>query len=341
MKAAVVNEFKDQLEMKELPMPEPGEGEAVFKVEASGLCHTDIHAAHGDWPVKPKLPFIPGHEGVGIVTSVGPGVTNLTEGDRVAMPWLAYACGECEYCVSGWETLCPEQENAGYSIDGAYSEYAKGYAKFMVKVPEGVSPFAAAPLTCAGVTTYKAVKVSEAGPGDRVAVFGVGGLGHLAVQYAAITGAEVIAVDLLDERLQTASELGADHVINAAEEDPVERIQGMGGVDVVIATAVSPKAFEQGYQSLKRGGTIVFVALPADNYVDLPIFETVLQGIRVIGSIVGTREDLREVFDLHARGKTKVIYEKRKLSDVNASFEEVLEGTMKSPRLVFDLTEGA
>jgi propanol-preferring alcohol dehydrogenase len=146
---------------------------------------------------------------------------------------------------------------------------------------------------------------------------------------------------LLDERLKTASELGADHVINAAEEDPVERIQEMGGVDVVIATAVSPKAFEQGYQSLKRGGTIVFVALPADNYVDLPIFETVLQGIKVIGSIVGTREDLREVFDLHARGKTKVIYETRKLSDVNESFEEVLEGTMKSPRLVFDLTSGA
>lgn len=341
MKAAVVNKFKEDLELKDLPIPKAEAGEAVIKIEASGLCHTDIHAAHGDWPVKPKLPFIPGHEGVGIVTEVGPGVTNLSVGDRVAYPWLADACGECEYCISGWETLCPSQENAGYSVDGSYGEYAKGKAKFMVKVPAGVTPFDAAPLTCAGVTTYKAVKMSNAGPGDRIAVYGIGGLGHLAVQYAKIAGAEVIAVDLLDERLRVAKELGVDHTINARDEDPVAAIQDLGGVDAVISTAVSPKAFEQGYQSLKRGGTIVFVALPADNYVDLPIFETVLNGIHIVGSIVGTRNDLREVFDLHARGKTKVIYEKRKLEDVNEAFTEVLEGKMKSPRLVFDMTGGA
>lgn len=338
MQAAVVHEFGQPLSIEEQPIPTPGPGEAVFRVEASGLCHTDIHAAHGDWPVKPTLPFIPGHEGVGIVTEVGDGVTSVAVGDRVAMPWLGYACGRCEYCVSGWETLCEEQENAGYSIDGSYGEYAKGFADYLVQVPEGISPHDAAPLTCAGVTTYKAVKMSGARPGDLVAVYGIGGLGHLAIQYARVAGAEVVAVDLLDERLETAKELGASHTINPREQDPVARIQELGGAAAVISTAVSPKAFEQGFRSLKRGGTIVFVALPADNEVSLPIFETVLNGIHVVGSIVGTRQDLREVFDLHARGETRVIYETRELESVNESFEEVLEGTMHAPRLVFDFT---
>lgn len=336
MKTAVVHEYGKPLSVEERPIPEPGPGEAVFRVEAAGLCHTDIHAAHGDWPVKPGLPFVPGHEGVGIVTDVGEDVTNLEVGDRVAMPWLGYACGNCEYCVSGWETLCESQLNSGYSMDGSYGEYAKGYADYLVTVPDGVSSYDAAPLTCAGVTTYKAVKVSGAGPDDLVAVFGVGGLGHLAVQYANIAGATVVAVDLLDERLRTAEQLGAAHIINASEQDPVERIQELGGADAVISTAVSPKPFEQGFQSLKRGGTIVFVGLPAENEVSLPIFETVLKGIHVVGSIVGTRQDLREVFDLHRQGKTKVIYETRDLESVNESFEDVLQGKMQSPRLVFD-----
>lgn len=340
MKVAVVHGFEEPLKLEDRNIPDPGPGEAVFKVEASGLCHTDIHAAHGDWPVKPTLPFVPGHEGVGRIVAVGDGVDNLSIGDRVAMPWLGYACGECEYCVTGWETLCKFQKNTGYSIDGAYGEHAKGYAEYLVKVPEGVSSLDAAPLTCAGVTTYKAVKMAEVGPGDLVAVFGVGGLGHLGLQYARVAGAEVVAVDLVDERLKTARELGADHVLNPKKQDVVAEIQKLGGADAVIATAVSPKAFEQGYQSLKRGGTIVFVGLPEDNYVQLPIFETVLNGIRVIGSIVGTRQDLREVFQIHAQGKTKVIYETRKLSEVNEAFEEVLNGTMQSPRLVFDFSEG-
>lgn len=336
MKAAVVHEFKKPLVVEEVPKPEPGDGEIVFKVEASGLCHTDIHAAHGDWPVKPKLPFIPGHEGVGIVESVGKGVTNIKEGDRVSFPWLAYACGECEYCASGWETLCHQQQNAGYSVDGGYAEYVKAYAKYAGRIPEGVSPAAAAPLTCAGVTTYKAVKISGAGSSDLVAVYGIGGLGHLAMQYAKIAGCTVVAVDLDDKKLKVAKELGATYTINARNQDPVEEIQKLGGADAVISTAVSPKAFEQGYQSLRRGGTIVFVALPADNYVQLPIFETVLQGITVVGSIVGTRVDLQETYELHASGLTKVLYETRQLDQVNESFDEVLEARNETPRLVFD-----
>jgi propanol-preferring alcohol dehydrogenase len=334
MKAAVVRSFTEPLAIEHRPIPTAGAGEVVVRIEASGLCHTDIHAAHGDWPVKPSPPFTPGHEGVGIVTEVGPGVVEVALGDRVALPWLGYACGTCEYCVSGRETLCLEQKNTGYSIDGSFAEYAKAYGRYVVKVPEGVDPVDAAPLTCAGVTTYKAVKVAGTRSSDLVAVFGVGGLGHLAIQYAAIAGGRVVAVDLHDEKLALAKELGAEFTVNAAKEDPVAAIQALGGVDQAIALAVSPKAFEQAYASLKRGGTLVFVALPAENTVELPIFETVLNGITVVGSIVGTRVDLKEVFELHAAGRTRVILEERPLEQVNESIEDVETGRVPA-RIVF------
>ncbi len=336
MQAAVVHSFTEPLRLEEVAKPEPGIGEVVVKIEASGLCHTDIHAAHGDWPVKPKLPLIPGHEGVGIVEMVGAGVTEVKEGDRVAVPWLGYACGTCRYCVSGWETLCEQQLNTGYFLDGGYAQYAKAYARYVGKVPKGVDPMAAAPLTCAGVTTYKAIKVSGARSSDLVAIFGIGGLGHLALQYAKIAGATVVAVDLVDEKLELAKKLGADYTVNGLKEDPVEAIKKLGGADAAISVAVAPKAFEQAYRSLRRGGTLVFVALPADNYVQLPIFETVLNGIKIVGSIVGTRLDLAEVFDLHAAGRTQVIYEKRHLEDVNRAFEEI-EKAQVPARLVFEM----
>jgi alcohol dehydrogenase, propanol-preferring len=334
MRAVVVHGFDAPPEVEEVPKPEADEGQVVVKIEASGLCHTDIHAAHGDWPVKPKLPFTPGHEGVGIVESLGKGVDNVAVGDRVAIPWLGYACGHCDYCVSGWETLCESQQNTGYSIDGGFAEYAKAFASHVVTVPEGVDPLDAAPLTCAGVTTYKAVKVSGAKPADLVAVWGIGGLGHLAMQYARIAGASVVAVDLFDEKLDVARELGAEFTVNAAEEDPVAAIKRLGGADAAVVLAVAPKAFEQTFASLRRGGTMSLVALPAENTMELPIFETVLNGITVVGSIVGTRLDLREVFELHAAGKTRVIREERSLDDIRQAMEDVLAGDVAA-RIVF------
>jgi len=334
MYAAVVHDFERPLVLEEVPMPVAGPGEIVVHVEASGLCHTDIHAAHGDWPVKPTLPFTPGHEGVGIVERVGPGVTEVAVGDRVAIPWLGYACGTCDYCVSGWETLCLEQKNMGYSLDGSFADYVKAYGRYVVKVPDGVDPVDAAPLTCAGVTTYKAVKVAGTRPSDLVAVFGVGGLGHLAIQYAGIAGGRVVAVDLFDDKLELAKELGAEFTVNAAAQDPAAFIQELGGADQAIALAVSPASFEQAYRSLRRGGTLVFVALPAENHIELPIFETVLNGITVVGSIVGTRVDLREVFELHAAGKTRVIRETRSFAEVNEAIAEVEAGKVPA-RIVF------
>jgi propanol-preferring alcohol dehydrogenase len=337
MKAAVVTDFSKPLEVVERDIPEPGEGQVLVQMETCGLCHTDIHAAHGDWPVKPAPPFVPGHEGVGHVVKLGPGVTSRAVGDRVAIAWLGHACGHCEYCIEGWETLCESQQNSGYSVDGAFAEYAVADADYVVPVPDEVSSFDAAPLTCAGVTTYKAIKVAGIRPSERVAVFGIGGLGHLAVQYARLVGAEVIAVDIQADKLNLARELGADHVVDASAVDPVAAIAELGGADVAVALAVTPRSFEQAFASLRRGGRLVCVALPpeADGPMHLPIFETVLKGVSVIGSIVGTREDLAEVFRLHALGRTRVIAETRKLDDVNSAIDDVLEGRTGA-RLVFE-----
>ncbi|MFC7572504.1 alcohol dehydrogenase catalytic domain-containing protein [Klenkia terrae] len=263
MKAAVVPRLGAPLQIQDRPVPEPGSGEVLVRMEASGLCHTDIHAARGDWPVQPSPPFVPGHEGVGIVTALGPGVTSRSLGDRVAIAWLGSACGHCRSCVAGWETLCESQTNSGYGRDGAFAECATVAADFAVRVPDGVTSLDAAPLTCAGVTTYKAVKVAGVAPADSVAVFGIGGLGHLAVQYARIAGAFVTAVDITEEKLVMARELGADHTVDASTADPVQAIQARGGVDVAIALAASPTSFDQAYRSLRRGGRLVCVALPA------------------------------------------------------------------------------
>jgi len=336
MKAAVVRQLGHPLVIEERPVPTPGAGQVVVHLEASGVCHTDIHAAHGDWPVKPAPPFVPGHEGVGRVEAVGDGVPERRVGERVAIPWLHTACGSCEFCVSGWETLCLEQRNTGYSIDGCYAEYVVARADYVVPVPEGIDPLDAAPLTCAGVTTYKAVKVSGARPSDVVAIFGIGGLGHLALQYARIAGATVVAVDITDDKLVLAKELGADHVINARVDSPVEELSRLGGADVAIVTAADAGPLGQAFESLRRRGRLVLVGLPARNELTLPIFETVIKGIQIIGSIVGTRLDLAEVFELHASGRTRVVYETRHLEDVNDAFAEVLRGAVPA-RLVFDM----
>jgi len=297
--------FGQPLVIEDRPVPEPGPGQVVVRMEASGLCHTDIHAANGDWPVTPTVPFIPGHEGVGIVTAAGDGVTSPQVGQRVAVPWLGYACGTCQYCLTGWETLCLAQRNTGYSVDGCYAEYFLAEAAFATPVPAGIDPREAAPLTCAGVTTYKAIKVGNVRPGDLVVISGIGGLGHMALQYAKIFGGTVAAVDITDEKLKLASELGADIVIDARDEDPAQVLQDHGGADVAVGSAVDDRSFAT---------------------LRLPVFDTVLNGTSVIGSIVGTRADLADVFALHAAGRTRVSYETRPLTHVNEAISEVLHG---------------
>jgi len=334
MKAAVVPALGAPLEIRDVPVPVAGPGQVLVKIEASGLCHTDIHAARGDWPVKPKIPLIPGHEGVGRVVALGEGVERLAAGDRVALPWLGYACGHCRYCVMGWETYCTSPAYMGYTMDGSYAEYAVGNASHVVRVPDGISSIDAAPLTCAGVTTYKAVKVGRAKPGETAAVVGIGGLGHLGLQYAKIFGATTVAIDVEDDKLQLAKDLGADHVIDARGDQAAD-LEALGGIDLALVTVPSPAAMQAAHAALNPNGRLVIVGLPADNRLALPVFETVLKGISVIGSLVGTRNDLEDVFDLHAQGRTRVVAETRRLEDVNTCFDEVLAGHVPA-RLVFE-----
>lgn len=334
MRAAVVTSFGAPIDITSVPTPEPGPGQLLVRLEASGLCHTDIHAVRGDWPIKPVLPFVPGHEGVGVVEALGPGVHDRNVGERVAIAWLGSACGRCRYCVGGSETLCEQQLNTGYSIDGVWAEYAVVSAGYAVPVPADLSPLDAAPLTCAGLTTYKAVKTAGVGPAQHVAVFGIGGLGHLAVQYARLAGAFVTAVDVEPAKLDLASELGADHVVNARVDDPAQAIRARGGVDVAIVLTAHAPVFAQALSSLRRGGRLVCVGVPSQGVLPLPLFQTVVKGLTVFGSTTGTRSELAEVFEVHRAGRTKVVRQTRALDEVNACVDEVLAGQVPG-RIVF------
>ena len=327
MKAAVIHEFKADLNIEDVTLPTVGANDVLVRIKACGICHTDLHACHGDWPVKPKLPLIPGHEGVGEITEVGSEVIHLRKGDRVGVPWLYSACGYCDYCLEGKETLCLSQQNAGYSVDGSYAEYCLAAANYVVKIPDGLGYVEAAPLFCAGVTTYKALKVSKAKPGDWVSVVGVGGLGHLAIQYAVAMGLNVIGVDTGSDKEQLAKELGATYFIDFQKDVPEKKIQEYlnTGVHASICTAVSKAAFESAYHSVRRGGSCVLVGLPPDD-MSVPIFDTVLNGVSIAGSIVGTRRDLQECLDFAARGKVKAIIQERHLEDINQIFDEMIKG---------------
>ena len=329
MKAAVVHAFGQPLEIEEVPIPDVPAGQVLVKVIASGVCHTDLHAANGDWPVKPSLPFIPGHEGVGYVAAVGAGVRNIREGDRVGVPWLHTACGCCEHCMTGWETLCDSQQMTGYTVNGGYAEYVLADPGYVGHLPGNV-PFAEiAPVLCAGVTVYKGLKVLECKPGDWVAISGIGGLGHLAVQYAKAMGFHVIGVDIDDAKLELARRLGADMVVNAAQVDPAAEVQrALRGAHGVLVTAASRPAFAQGLGMLHKRGTMSLVGLPPGDF-GLPIFDVVLNAKTVRGSIVGTRMDLQEALAFAGEGKVRTVYRETGLADINAVFAQMKKGDIE------------
>lgn len=336
MKAAVVRVFGQPLDLAEVPVPEVGPGQVLVKIVACGVCHTDLHAADGDWPVKPTLPFIPGHEGVGHVAAVGAGVAHVREGDRVGIPWLHTACGHCRHCMAGWETLCTQQQNTGYSVNGGFAGYALADPDYVGHIPDRLDFAPAAPILCAGVTVYKGLKETDTRPGDTVVISGIGGLGHVAVQYAKAMGLHVIAVDVADDKLALARDMGADSVVNARTEDPVKAVQKLcGGAAGVLVTAVSPKAFAQGVGMLGRGGTMALVGLPPGTF-DLDIFDTVLSRKTIRGSIVGTRLDLQECLAFAAEGKVRPRYRMEPLDRINEVFAEMRDGRIDG-RVVLDM----
>jgi len=329
MKAAVVHEFGRPLAIEEVEVPEAAPGQILVKVEACGVCHTDLHAAEGDWPVKPTLPFIPGHEGVGHVAAVGAGVRHVKEGDRVGVPWLHTACGHCEHCMTGWETLCDGQTMTGYSVNGGYAEYVLADPDYVGRVPANLDFAAAAPVLCAGVTVYKGLKVLGCKAGDWVAISGIGGLGHLAVQYARAMGFHVIAIDVADDKLALASELGADLTMNAAKQDVAAEVQRrIGGAQGLLVTAVSRSAFAQGLSMLRKRGTMSLVGLPPGAF-ELPIFDVVLNAKTIRGSIVGTRMDLQEALQFAGEGKVRSHYSTDRLERINDIFRDMKQGRIE------------
>ncbi|MHA7845069.1 alcohol dehydrogenase AdhP [Serratia sp. D1N4] len=336
MKAAVVKAFGEPLVIEQVPIPKAGPGQLLVKIVATGVCHTDLHAAEGDWPVKPQPPFIPGHEGVGYVVAVGEGVKHIKEGDRVGVPWLYSACGHCEHCLDSWETLCHSQQNAGYSVNGSFAEYCLADANYVGILPDNVEYHEIAPILCAGVTVYKGLKMTETKPGDWVVVSGIGGLGHMAIQYAVAMGLNVAAVDIDDDKLAFAKRLGASVVANAKQVDPAKVFhESFGGAHGVLVTAVSPKAFEQAIGTLRRGGTMVLNGLPPGTF-DLSIFNMVLDGITVRGSIVGTRKDLQEALNFAGQNKVAANISVEPLSNINDIFARMHAGKIEG-RIVVDL----
>jgi propanol-preferring alcohol dehydrogenase len=339
MKAAVVRAFGRPLTIEEVPVPEAGPGQIQVAIRASGVCHTDLHAAEGDWPLKPTPPFIPGHEGVGFVSAVGAGVTTVREGDRVGVPWLYNACGHCVHCLGGWETLCETQLNTGYSVNGGFADYVIADPNYVGHLPSDIGFAEIAPILCAGVTVYKGLKMTDAKPGDFVAISGIGGLGHMAVQYAVAMGLNVAAIDIDEGKLALARRLGATITVNARNQNPAEviRRETGGGVQGVLVTAVSEKAFEQAIGVVARGGTVVFNGLPPGDF-PLNIFGLVLNGITVRGSIVGTRLDLQESIAFATAGKVRATIETARLEDINTIFDRMHKGKIEG-RVVLDLTD--
>nr|WP_318023688.1 zinc-dependent alcohol dehydrogenase [Mycoplasmopsis felifaucium] len=334
MKAFVVTEPKTW-SVKEVDVPKPKYKEVLIEMETSGICHTDLHAANYDWLVQPKYPLIPGHEGIGKVVALGEGCTRLKLGDRVCLAWLHDACGYCEFCLTGRETLCPNQNMSAYTKDGSFAEYAIGHEDFVGIVPEKLDIITGAPVVCAGVTTYKAIKQAKTKPGNYLAVIGVGGLGQLAIQYAKAMGYRPIGIDLNDEKCELALKSGAEYAYNSAKNpnfiEDIIKVTG-GGVHAVVNTSVHPSAAEQGMSMLRRGGRQVLVGLPAKDKLGkddfkVSIFWSVLCEREIAGSIVGTRQDLAEALEYAAEGKVKSEVTKIvRLEEVADIFDKLQKG---------------
>ena len=335
MKAAILREFKEPLSIEEVAQPTPGADEVLIAVEACGVCHSDLHLADGDWPqLVPitKRPLILGHEIAGRVVEKGASVESLNVGDRVGIPWLHWSCGACEFCREGNENLCAKQKITGVTVDGGYAEFVKVKATHAVKIPEQLSSADAAPLFCAGVTVYRALQHASIKSGQRLAVFGVGGLGHLAIQIAKEMGAIITAVDVSDEKLAHAASLGASATLNATNINVVKELRRAGGVHAVLVTSASKAAYDAAFKCVRPTGILLVVGLPSEPICFAPISMAASE-IRIHASSVGTREDLRRVLAMAAAGNLRCQVASRPLAHANEVLAELRQGTV-SGRIV-------
>jgi propanol-preferring alcohol dehydrogenase len=337
MKAAVLHELKKPLSIEEVDRPSPGENDVLIKVEACGVCHSDLHITEGDWKQFggiTKIPLIPGHEIAGRVAEVGSAVRDLKTGDRVGVPWIHWSCGQCEFCREGFENLCSKQKITGCTVDGGYAEYIKAPATHATRIPEGISAAEAAPLFCAGVTVYRALKQAQVAPRQRLAVFGIGGLGHLAVQIGKEMGAEVTAVDVAEDKLALAASLGAVRTLNASSTNVAKDVRRAGGMHVVLVTSGSKAAYDMAFPCVRPTGRLMVVGLPAE--ICFPPIMMAAGEVRVQASAVGTRQDLEEVLAMAAQGKLRCEISTRSLPEINTIFDEMKAGKIAG-RIVLTL----
>jgi propanol-preferring alcohol dehydrogenase len=328
MKAAVLQTFGQPLALVDVPMPQPAPDEVLIQVQACGVCHSDVHIIDGDTPgfkaaTKPHL--IPGHEVVGEVAGRGADVSHLQIGQRVGAAWLHWACGQCELCREGRENLCRKGSVSGMTVDGGYAEFMRAKASHAIPIPDALTTAEAAPLFCAGVTSYRALKQAGVGPGQRVAVVGIGGLGHLALQIARALGAEVIALDVSAEALQSARALGAAHVFDARSPDTPKAVRGLGGAHVAVVTSAARPAYDVAIKLLRPGGTLAVVGLPPQP-LEFAALQLVSGELRIVGSAVGTRDDLRATLELAAAGRLRCQVQTRPLADINDVLSDLRAG---------------
>ena len=329
MKAAVLHKIGDKLQIEQVPVPQPKRGEVLIKVAACGVCHSDLHAVDGDWTPLPTLPLIPGHEVAGHVAALGEGVGGFKVGDAVGVPWMYSACGTCEFCLAGMETICKAGEASGYTKPGGYAEYMVADAAFVARLPKTADLYQLAPILCAGVTTYRGLKRTNARPGQWMAVVGIGGLGHIAVQYAKAMGYRVAAVDVADEKLRLAKRLGAELAVNGREQNAPQVLQDkIGGVHGAIVTAVAPQAFEQAIGMLRPAGTVCYIGLPGGKKDEIRTSISAITNweLSVRGSNVGTRLDLGEAVAFAANGLVTAKIKKVRLEEINAIFDQMRAG---------------
>jgi propanol-preferring alcohol dehydrogenase len=330
MRAAVLRKIGDRLRIERLPIPEPGPGEILIKVTACGVCHSDLHAVDGDWNPPPVLPLVPGHEVTGHVAEMGAGVNGFRRGDTVGVPWMWSACGTCEFCLAGMETICRSGQASGYTKPGGYAEYMIARADFVARLPKRADLFAIAPILCAGVTTYRGLKRSEARPGQWVAIVGIGGLGHIAVQYAVAMGLRVAAVDVAPDKLALARRLGAEFCVDAKQENPVRAIRAKlgGGAHAALVAAVATPAFEQAIGMLRPAGTAVFVGLPGGKADEIRASISAISGkeLSIRGSSIGTRRDLSEAVDFALRDRVKARIAVEPLAAANSVLNRMRRG---------------
>jgi propanol-preferring alcohol dehydrogenase len=328
MKAAILEEFKKPLVLEEVPQPELEPHEVLIQVEACGVCHSDLHLADGDWPQLAaivKKPLILGHEIAGRVVGRGAAVCDLQVGDRAGVPWIHWTCGECAFCQDGFENLCPRQKITGVTVDGGFAEFLKAPASHALKVPEGLSSVEVAPLFCAGVTVHRALKQARMSSGQRLAVFGIGGLGHLAVQLARELGTEIIAVDVSERKLELATTLGATSVLNISSTNVIKELRAKGGVHVALVTSAAKAAYDMAFSCLRPTGTLLVVGLPSENLCFPPILMSAKE-VHIRASAVGTRQDVREVLSMASKGKIRCQVTSRPLAHANEVLDELRHG---------------